>query len=63
MDVNKGVAITIENIDGKGAITNAGSVTIEKGSIEGPITFEKGDATADNMVTVPRESDGLRKPD
>ena len=52
VDVNKGVAITIENIDGKGAITNAGSVTIEKGSIEGPITFEKGGATADNMVTV-----------
>ena len=37
VDVNKGVAITIENIDGKGAITNAGSVTIENGSIEGPI--------------------------
>ena len=55
MDVNKGVAITIENIDGKGAITNAGSVTIEKGSIEGPITFEKGDATADNMVTVGKD--------
>lgn len=52
VDVNQGVAITIENIDGKGAITNAGSVTIEKGTIEGPITFEKGDATADNMVTV-----------
>ena len=52
VDVNKGVAITIENIDGKGAITNAGSVTIEKGTIEGPITFEKGDAQADNMVTV-----------
>lgn len=55
VDVNKGVAITIENIDGKGAITNAGSVTIEKGSIEGPITFEKGDATADNMVTVDKD--------
>lgn len=55
VDVNKGVAITIENIDGKGAITNAGSVTIEKGSIEGPITFEKGDATADNMVTVGKD--------
>ncbi|WP_304025332.1 MULTISPECIES: autotransporter domain-containing protein [Desulfovibrio] len=52
MDVNKGVAITIENIDGKGAITNAGSVTIEKGTIEGPITFENGDAQADNMVKV-----------
>ena len=52
VDVNEGVAITIENIDGKGAITNAGSVTIEKGIIEGPITFEKGDAQADNMVTV-----------
>ena len=52
VDVNEGVAITIENIDGKGAITNAGSVTIEKGSIEGPITFEKGAAQADNMVTV-----------
>lgn len=52
VDVNEGVAITIENIDGKGAITNAGSVTIEKGSIEGPITFEKGAAKADNMVTV-----------
>ena len=55
VDVNKGVAITIENIDGKGAITNAGSVTIEKGSIEGPITFEKDDATADNMVTVGKD--------
>lgn len=55
VDVNKGVEITIENIDGKGAITNAGSVTIEKGSIEGPITFEKGDATADNMVTVGKD--------
>ena len=55
MDVNKGVEITIENIDGKGAITNAGSVTIEKGSIEGPITFEKGGATADNMVTVGKD--------
>ena len=55
VDVNKGVAITIKNIDGKGAITNAGSVTIEKGSIEGPITFEKGDATADNMVTVGKD--------
>ena len=55
VDVNKGVAITIENIDGKGAITNAGSVTIEKGSIEGPITFEKGDAQADNMVTVDKD--------
>ena len=55
VDVNKGVAITIENIDGKGAITNAGSVTIERGSIEGPITFEKGDATADNMVTVGKD--------
>ena len=55
VDVNKGVAITIENIDGKGAITNAGSVTIEKGSIEGPITFAKGDATADNMVTVGKD--------
>ena len=55
VDVNKGVAITIENIDGKGAITNAGSVTIETGSIEGPITFEKGDATADNMVTVGKD--------
>ena len=53
--VNEGVEITIENIDGKGAITNAGSVTIEKGSIEGPITFEKGDATADNMVTVGKD--------
>ena len=52
VDVNEGVAITIENIDGKGAITNAGSVTIEKGTIEGPITFEKGAAQADNMVTV-----------
>ena len=52
VDVNEGVAITIENINGKGAITNAGSVTIEKGTIEGPITFEKGDAQADNMVTV-----------
>ena len=52
VDVDEGVAIIIENIGGKGAITNAGSVTIEKGSIEGPITFEKGDATADNMVTV-----------
>ena len=52
VDVNEGVAITIENIDGKGAITNAGSMTIEKGIIEGPITFEKGDAQADNMVTV-----------
>ena len=52
VDVNKGVAITIENIDGKGAITNAGSVTIEKGTIEGPITFENGDAQADNMVKV-----------
>ena len=49
---NKDVAITIENIDGKGAITNAGSVTIEKGSIEGPITFKKGDVEAANMVTV-----------
>ena len=57
VDVNKGVKITIENIDGKGAITNAGSVTIEKGSIEGPITFEKGDATADNMVKV--DKDGI----
>ena len=55
VDVNKGVEITIENIDGKGAITNAGSVTIEKGSIEGPITFEKGGATADNMVTVGKD--------
>ena len=55
VDVNKGVKITIENIDGKGAITNAGSVTIEKGSIEGPITFEKGDAPADNMVTVGKD--------
>lgn len=55
VDVNKGVAITIENIDGKGAITNAGSVTIEKGTIEGPITFEKGDAKADNMVTVDKD--------
>lgn len=55
VDVNKGVEITIENIDGKGAITNAGSVTIEKGSIEGPITFEKGDAQADNMVTVGKD--------
>ena len=55
VDVNKGVEITIENIDGKGAITNAGSVTIEKGSIEGPITFEKGDATADNLVTVGKD--------
>ena len=53
--VNKGVAITIENIDGKGAITNAGSVTIEQGTIEGPITFEKGEAKADNMVTVDRD--------
>lgn len=52
VDVNKDVAITIENIDGKGAITNAGSVTIEKGSIEGPITFKKGDVEAANMVTV-----------
>ena len=52
VDVHKGVKITIENINGKGDIINAGSVTIEKGSIEGPITFEKGDATADNMVTV-----------
>ncbi|MGF0000938.1 autotransporter domain-containing protein [Desulfovibrio sp. SGI.133] len=48
VDVTKGVAITIENINGKGAITNAGSVTIEKGTIEGPITFEKGAAKADN---------------
>ena len=55
VDVNKGVAITIENIDGKGAITNAGSVTIEKGSIEGPITFEKGGVKADNMVTVGKD--------
>lgn len=55
MDVNKGVAITIENIDGKGAITNAGSVTIEKGTIEGPITFKKDDATAGNMVTVGKD--------
>ena len=55
VDVNKGVEITIENIDGKGAITNAGSVTIEKGSIEGPITFGKGDAPADNMVTVGKD--------
>ena len=55
VDVNKGVAITIENIDGKGAITNAGSVTIEQGTIEGPITFEKGEAKADNMVTVDRD--------
>lgn len=55
VDVNKGVAITIENIDGKGAITNAGSVTIEKGTIEGPITFEKGDAKANNMVTVDKD--------
>lgn len=55
VDVNEGVAITIENIDGKGAITNAGSVTIEKGSIEGPITFEKGAAQADNMVTVGKD--------
>ena len=55
VDVNEGVAITIENIGGKGAITNAGSVTIEKGSIEGPITFEQGDATADNMVTVNKD--------
>ena len=55
VDVNKGVAITIENIDGKGAITNAGSVTIEKGTIEGPITFEKGDVKADNMVTVGKD--------
>ena len=55
VDVNKGVAITIENIDGKGAITNAGSVTIEKGSIEGPITFEKDDVKADNMVTVGKD--------
>ena len=53
--VNKGVAITIENIVGKGAITNAGSVTIEQGTIEGPITFEKGEAKADNMVTVDRD--------
>ena len=53
--VNKGVAITIKNIDGKGAITNAGSVTIEQGTIEGPITFEKGKAKADNMVTVDRD--------
>lgn len=52
VDVHKGVKITIENINGKGDIINAGSVTIEKGSIEGPITFEEGDATADNMVTV-----------
>ena len=57
VDVTKGVAITIENINGKGAITNAGSVTIEKGTIEGPITFEKGDATADNMVKV--DKDGI----
>lgn len=57
VDVNKGVAITIENIDGKGAITNAGSVTIEKGTIEGPITFEKGAAKADNMVKV--DKDGM----
>ena len=57
VDVDKGVTITIENIGGKGAITNAGSVTIEKGSIEGPITFEKGDATADNMVKV--DKDGI----
>ena len=57
VDVNKGVAITIENIDGKGAITNAGSVTIEKGTIEGPITFEKGDATAGHMVKV--DKDGI----
>lgn len=55
VDVNKGVAIIIENIDGKGAITNAGSVTIEKGTIEGPITFEKGDAKANNMVTVDKD--------
>ena len=55
VDVNKGVAITIENIEGKGAITNAGSVTIEQGTIEGPITFEKGEAKADNMVTVDRD--------
>ena len=55
VDVNEGVKITIEDIDGKGAITNAGSVTIEKGSIEGPITFEKGDATANNMVTVGKD--------
>ena len=55
VDVNKGVAITIENIGGKGAITNAGSVTIEQGTIEGPITFEKGEAKADNMVTVDRD--------
>ena len=55
VDVNKGVAITIENIDGKGAITNAGRVTIEKGSIEGPITFEKGDVKADSMVTVDKD--------
>ena len=53
--VNKDVAITIENIGGKGAITNAGSVTIEKGSIEGPITFEKGGAQADSMVTVGKD--------
>ena len=57
VDVTKGVAITIENINGKGAITNAGSVTIEQGSIEGPITFEKGDAEADNMVKV--DKDGI----
>ena len=55
VDVNKDVAITIENIGGKGAITNAGSVTIEKGSIEGPITFEKGDAKPSNMVTVGKD--------
>ena len=55
VDVDEGVAITIENIDGKGAITNAGSVTIEKGSIEGPITFEKGDAKPGNMVTVGKD--------
>ncbi|WP_443667076.1 autotransporter domain-containing protein [Desulfovibrio sp.] len=55
MGVNKDVAITIENIGGKGAITNAGSVTIEKGSIEGPITFEKGGAQADSMVTVGKD--------
>lgn len=57
VDVHKGVKITIENINGKGDIINAGSVTIEKGSIEGPITFEKGNATADNMVTV--DKDGI----
>lgn len=55
VDVDEGVAITIENIGGKGAITNAGSVTIEKGSIEGPITFEKGDAKPGNMVTVGKD--------